>query len=142
MCDGGKEPCPCEGLREKAIAEFIDNHGINCDCCGHVMIDVTSAQTEEKQHCVAGDSEGEGVGCARSWHETVGHLEAERDQLCAELAEALEALKPFSDLAHYMETHPRLTFHDELCLKIAAAVLAKHAEAKRARVEGATEGVR
>ncbi len=78
-------------MEREAVAKYIDDHGINCDCCQHVMIDVTSAQTGDKQHCVAGDCEGEGVGCAHSWHETVGQLEEQIAALSVErdTAEAL-----------------------------------------------------
>lgn len=69
-----------------AIADYVDDHGMTCDCCQHVMIDVTAAQEdEEKQHCVAGDCEGEGVACAWTWHEVAGKKEEEVDSLRAEL---------------------------------------------------------
>lgn len=49
---------------ERSIAEYIDQHGITCDCCQHVMIDVTSVQSGVKQHCIAGDPESDGCACA------------------------------------------------------------------------------
>lgn len=64
-------------IEHHSVAAYIDDHGMTCDCCQHVMIDVTSAQTGEKQHCIAGDPEGDGVGCAHSFHgEEVPKLEA------------------------------------------------------------------
>ena len=29
---------------EEAIEKYIDDHGIKCDCCQHIMIDVTAAK--------------------------------------------------------------------------------------------------
>ena len=51
--------------QDAVIAEYVDQHGVKCDCCQHVMIDVTAIPTGE-QHCIAGDPESQGVGCAWS----------------------------------------------------------------------------
>ena len=68
-------------VKAQIIAEYIDDNGMKCDCCQHVMIDVTASKSGEKQHCIAGDPEGEGSGCAWGWIET-----AEQKQLALEKA--------------------------------------------------------
>ena len=76
-------------VKAQIIAEYIDDNGMKCDCCQHVMIDVTASKPGEKQHCIAGDPEGEGSGCAWGWSET-----AEQKQLALEkAAEVIEALR-------------------------------------------------
>ncbi len=51
-------------VKAQIIADYIDGNGMKCDCCQHVMIDVTASKAGGKQHCIAGDPEGEGSGCA------------------------------------------------------------------------------
>lgn len=79
-----------------AIADFIDQHSVTCDCCDHVLLDVTAAREGSEQHCVAG-SEGDGMGCAHSWRETVVTLEAEGDQLRADNERLRAALRATID---------------------------------------------
>lgn len=86
-----------EERSKNEIAEFIDGNGTTCDCCQHVMIDVTSAQTGVKNHCVAGDSEGEGEGCAGGWHETVGRLEIVIDTHVARIEKLEKQIKQESE---------------------------------------------
>jgi len=83
--------------RWPSVEEFIDDCGMTCDCCQHVMIDVTAVMNEsEKQHCITGDPEGEGAAC--SWgitHDLEMHAassaEAEREllEMCNAAAIAL-----------------------------------------------------
>jgi hypothetical protein len=73
----------------RAVAAFIDDHGLTCDCCQHVMIDVTSARdSKERQHCIAGDSEGEGIACGYTWHADAGKEQARADKAESDLATA------------------------------------------------------
>ena len=55
----------------------------------HVLIDVSSVEGE-KQHVIAGDSEGEGTACAFTWHEAWGKATEEADTLRASLARETE----------------------------------------------------
>lgn len=76
-----------------ALKEFIDNHGITCDCCRHVLIDVTSAiENNTPQHCVAGDSEGYGSACAYGMQADIDSLIADSDRLRERLSELQTAL--------------------------------------------------
>lgn len=55
-------------IQAEAIGKYIDDNSITCDCCQHVMIDVTAAKAGTVGHCTAGDPEGEGSGCAHGMH--------------------------------------------------------------------------
>lgn len=80
-----------------AVERFIDAHGLTCDCCQHVMIDVTAARSGEKQHCIAGDLEGEGSGCA---HGMLADSNATRERLEAARCELNTIYDGSSPLAH------------------------------------------
>jgi hypothetical protein len=56
-------------VKAQIIAEYIDMNSTTCDCCQHVMIDVTATEKGGRSHCVAGDPEGEGSGCAWGMHQ-------------------------------------------------------------------------
>lgn len=129
----------------ETVAEFIDQNSVTCDCCQHVLIDVTAARTGEKQHAVAGDPEGDGVGCAHSWHQTVRELEEEEGpaaragiaacmrlnaKLMAERDVALERRDIAQALADVREIEA-----DRLRAELAAAIEALRAMRKYLEVE-------
>ena len=60
----------------RVIEEYIDQNSTACDACQHVMIDVTSAKAGVRGHCIAGDPEGEGSGCAHCMQEDLPRNEA------------------------------------------------------------------
>ncbi len=88
-CRAGMSSSSLAGIGRTAVADFIGQHSVTCDCCQHVMIDVTAACVGGEQHCVAGLPGDGGHGCAHSWHQTVKDLEEEGDERQARI-ESLE----------------------------------------------------
>lgn len=84
-------------VKKQIIAEYIDMNGSTCDCCQHVMIDVTAAETGAECHCMAGDPEGEGSGCAWGWAETAENRQLALEKAAEVIRVAKAALKPFGD---------------------------------------------
>jgi hypothetical protein len=82
-----------DAIKREAVEEWIEQNSFSaCDCCQHVYIDVTSVKTGVEQHCIAGDPEGDGSGCAWGFHHDLPRREREA------AAEALRGMeKEFRD---------------------------------------------
>ena len=74
-----------------AVAQYIDQYGVTCDGCGHVLIDATAGRDRTPQHGTAGDPEAEGSACAHCMHadgseqNEIARLRAECDDLRAKV---------------------------------------------------------
>lgn len=76
-------------IRTAAVEEYIEMNSTSpCDCCQHVMIDVTASKNGTISHCQAGDPEGDGSGCAHGMY---------ADLPRRELTAKVEALRRFSE---------------------------------------------
>jgi len=65
------------------MADYIDQNSVQCDCCQHVMIDVTALPAED-QHCIVGDPEAQGV-CAYCMNQDLEKAETREKALREEL---------------------------------------------------------
>lgn len=111
------ELCPLERESERIIEEYIDQNSVTCDCCNHIMIDVTAIDVGARSHCIAGDPEGEGSACAHG-------MQADRER---EREESARLRAQLSDT--------RAELHRVLEMNLSAALKAESAEARVTELE-------